>query len=114
MLQRLSAFCGKYRSSGQPLAELKAPQSFWPEGVKDDEFPIRRCFFFEGYHSGSSARFDSSRFFCRCCCWEEVQALSRQGWQETDLAISDHEIHLYLDQLLYLIPSPDLLCSIAV
>ena len=45
MLQRCSGFCGQYRSSGQPLAELKAPQSFWPEGVKDDEFPIRRYLF---------------------------------------------------------------------
>ena len=44
-VQRCSAFCGQYRSSRQPLAELKAPQSFWPEGVKDNEFPIRRCLF---------------------------------------------------------------------
>ena len=62
----------------------------------------------EGYRSGPSARLDCSRFFCRCCCWEEVQVLcSSQEWQETDLAISDHETHLYLDQLLYLIPVPD-------
>ena len=70
----------------------------------------------EGYRSGPSARLDCSRFFCRCCCWEEVQVLcSGQEWQETEFAISDHETHLYPDQLLYLIPVPDqlvpLLCE---
>ena len=97
------------------LWELKAPQSFWPEGVKDDEFRICRCLS-EGYRSGPSARLDCTGTFVvavaqkRCRCIVPVKKL-----HETDLAVSDLETHQYLDQLLYRIPVLDqlvpLLCE---
>ena len=95
MLQRCSAFCGQYRSSGQPLAELKAPQSFWPEGVKDDEFPICRCLFPRVTVLGLLLDLIVQVLLSLMLLGRGAGLVKK--WHETDLAVSDLETHQYLD-----------------